>query len=112
MEVFESLGKIEVGDGRTVRFWKDRWINGFTVEEIAPLVTALVPTHRRNSRKVYDALRGNAWVRDLLGNISIEGGIQCISLWEKIEEVERHELQPDNYTWKGAASGKYSAKDT
>jgi hypothetical protein len=112
MEVFESLAKIEVGDGRTVLFWKDRWINGFTAEEIAPLVTALVPTRRRNSRKVYDALRGNAWVRDLLGNISIEGCIQCICLWEKIEEVERHELQPDKYTWKGAPSGKYSAKDT
>jgi hypothetical protein len=27
-------------------------------------------------------------------------------------DVERNELHPDKYTWKGAASGKYSAKDT
>jgi hypothetical protein len=39
LEVFESLAKIEVGNGRTVLFWKDRWINGFTAEEIATLVT-------------------------------------------------------------------------
>jgi hypothetical protein len=42
-EVFQSLAKIEVGDGRKVLFWSDRWINGFTAEEIAPAITALVP---------------------------------------------------------------------
>jgi hypothetical protein len=112
MEVFESLAKIEVGDGRTVLFWKDRWINGFTVEEIAPLVIALAPTRRKNSRKVFDTLRGHAWVGDLMGNITIKGCIQCICLWEKIEGVERNEQQADKYTWKGAASGKFSARDT
>jgi hypothetical protein len=112
MEVFESLVKIEVGDGRSVLFWKDRWINGFTAGELAPLVAALVPTCRKNSRRVSDTLRGNAWIRDLSGNITVEGCIQCVRLWEKIEEVERDEQQADRYTWKGAVSGKYSARDT
>jgi hypothetical protein len=32
-EVFQSLAKIEVGDGRKVLFWSDRWINGFTASD-------------------------------------------------------------------------------
>jgi hypothetical protein len=45
--VFQSLARIEVGDGKKVLFWEDRWINGFTAEEIAPDLTALVPKRRK-----------------------------------------------------------------
>jgi hypothetical protein len=64
-EVFQSLAKIEVGDGKKVLFWSDRWINGFTAE-IAPAITALVPTRRRNSRTVFPATLDNA-VADVAG---------------------------------------------
>jgi hypothetical protein len=80
MEDFKSLAKIKVGDGKSVLFWKDRWINGFTTGDLAPLVTALVPTRCKNSRRVFDALRGNAWISDLSGNITVEGCIQCVRL--------------------------------
>lgn len=29
-----------LGDGKKVLFWRDRWINGYMVEEIAPHHTA------------------------------------------------------------------------
>jgi hypothetical protein len=111
-QVFESLAKIEVGDGTSVLFWKDRWINGFTASEIAPLIADLVPTRRKNKRKVSEGLLENAWVQDLAGEISIEGCIQCIRLWEEIEKVNRNDAIPDKYVWKGAKLGVYSAKDT
>jgi hypothetical protein len=71
-----------------------------------------VPTRRKNNRRVSDALRGNTWIGDLSGNITVEGCIQCVRLWEKIEEVERDDHQADRYTWKGSTSGRYSARDT
>jgi hypothetical protein len=69
------------------------------------LITDLVPTRRKNKRR-------NSWVQDLAGEISIEGCIQCIRLWEEIEKVNRNEAIPNKYVWKGAKSGVYSAKDT
>jgi hypothetical protein len=110
--VFQALAKIEVGDGSTVLFWRDRWINGFTASEIAPLVVEMVATRRKNARKVSDALHLNAWIHDLAGDMSVEGCIQCVRLWEAIERVDQDELMPDRYRWSGASSGLYSAKDT
>jgi hypothetical protein len=60
MVVFQSLARINVGNGSSVMFWTDRWIDGYTAEELAPEVTALVSTRRKNVRKVAEALRGNA----------------------------------------------------
>jgi hypothetical protein len=93
-------------------FWSNRWIDGYTAEELAPEVTALVATRRKNSRKVAEALRGNAWIGDISGQLSIEGCVQCLHLWEKIERVQRREQEADKFIWKGAASGTYNAKDT
>jgi hypothetical protein len=105
-----SLAKIEVGDGKKVLFWSDRWINGFTAE-IAPAITALVPTRRRNSRTVFPATLDNA-VADVAGTLTVENCIQCVKLWEQIHRVQRNVQEPDKFIWNGAASGQYSAKDT
>jgi hypothetical protein len=59
----------------------DRWINGRTASEINPAVAAMVPTSRRNSRRVVDAIFENTWVSDITGNLSQEGCLQCVSLW-------------------------------
>jgi hypothetical protein len=111
-EVFQSLVQIHVGDERKVRFWKDRWINGKTAEEVAPEVTALVSTRKKNCRLLAQALPGKNWIKDVVGEMTVEGCIQCIRLWEEIEMVPRSEDEPDRFTWKGTASVAYSTKET
>jgi hypothetical protein len=95
--VFQTLAKIVVGDGKSVLFWRDRWINGFTAAEIALLIPEMVTTRRKNARKVADALPNNAWIKDLTGLMTVEGCIQCVRLWEAIERVERIEGVPDRF---------------
>ena len=46
--MFDSLVKIEVGEGSKVLFWRDRWIHGFAAQDIAPLIHAMVATRTRN----------------------------------------------------------------
>jgi hypothetical protein len=70
----------------------------------------MVTTRRKNKRKLSDGLLGNAWVQDMAGEISIEGCIQCLRLWEEIEKVNRNDAVLDKYVWKGAKPGVYSAK--
>jgi hypothetical protein len=54
--VFDCLVHIEVGRGEKVLFWRDRWIHGHSVQDIAPLILELVDTRYINSRTVQWAL--------------------------------------------------------
>jgi hypothetical protein len=82
------------------------------VDEIAPEVAALVPTRRKNVRKVSDALVEDSWLSDVSGELSIEGWMQCTLLWEQLGRVPRDDSRPDQITWKGSASRRYSARET
>lgn len=50
---FSSLVQWNVGDGKHVLFWQDRWLNGSTVAELAPLVREKVLTQVVNKRTVF-----------------------------------------------------------
>jgi hypothetical protein len=110
--VFQSLAIFKVGNGEKIFFWKDRWINGRSVEDIAPEVAALVTTRRKNARKIAGALPNNTWFTDIQGELSLEGWVECIMLSEEIERVEVDPSVPDVIAWKGSSSGVYSAKAT
>jgi hypothetical protein len=112
VQVFQSLVTIMIGDGKRVLFWKDNWIGGRSAEQIAPAVTCLVPTRRKNSRLVTDALVQNRWMSDLVGNLSNMSYEQCVRLWVEISCITRNEDEPDVFGWKGTKLGVYSAKDT
>jgi hypothetical protein len=112
MAVFQSFNRFTVGDGRRTFFWTDRWINGRSAEQIAPLVFATVPTRRKNSRLVAEALVGNRWLSDVDLELSLEGYMQCIRLWEEIDAVPRNDQDSDKFSWTGSASGEYTSKDT
>jgi hypothetical protein len=111
-DLFSSLAAIEIGSGARVMFWSDRWIWGRTVAEIAPLLITLVPTRVRNRRTVEEACRNNAWILDCQGVWPEGGSVQCVRLWVAISGINLDETRPDNFLWKGAKSGKYSARDT
>jgi hypothetical protein len=32
-----------IGDGATTYFWMDKWINGCSIEELAPIIVGAVP---------------------------------------------------------------------
>jgi hypothetical protein len=101
-----------IGDGKSILFWRDRWINGFMAQEIAPAATAVVTTRRKNHRKVDVALEGNHWLWDVAEGMTPEVRLQCVRLWEAISAVERNPTEPDRFRWAGTASGQYNTKDT
>ncbi|KAM0857624.1 hypothetical protein ACQ4PT_048352 [Festuca glaucescens] len=87
LEVFNSLAMIEVGEGSRVLFWRDRWIKGRTVVEIAPGVHMLVPTRRKNLRRVREAMQDNQWVLDISGQMDMNTAAQCVKLWIEITNL-------------------------
>lgn len=50
--VFDSLVSITVREGNKVYFWRDWWIHGVSVEDIAPLIYARVDTDTENHKTI------------------------------------------------------------
>ena len=73
VQVFGSLVKWRVGAGDKTLFWKDRWIHGATIAEVAPLVATSVRTQVANRRLVREALDMHSWMNDVVGDLCTEG---------------------------------------
>ena len=54
-----------LGDGRQLRFWTDRWLEGQSVEQLAPNLLPFVRVADR-SLTIAQALANQRWVRALL----------------------------------------------
>uniref|UniRef100_A0A8R7RED1 Reverse transcriptase zinc-binding domain-containing protein n=1 Tax=Triticum urartu TaxID=4572 RepID=A0A8R7RED1_TRIUA len=110
--VFDSMVKIEVGEGTKVLFWRDRWIHGFAVTDIAPMIHALVDTRTRIKRMVSEGLENGRWLHDINGELNFVGHLQLVHLNLAINTVQRDPSNPDCFSWPADPSGLYSAKST
>lgn len=54
--LFQIALESNVGNGNSTLFWKDKWIMGCSIVDLAPLVVAEVPARIRNKRMVAEAL--------------------------------------------------------
>ena len=100
----------EVGDGTNTLFWKDRWLDGHSIQELAPRVFALVSNRRANKRTVREALTNEKWLEDIQGAILVEGLLEFLEVWDLISLVELQVGTPDKHIWRLSNSGEYSAK--
>lgn len=76
-----------LGDGNNTLFWGDRWILGQRIEDLAPLISTMIPKRIANKRTVAEALADMRWVRDIHGIASVDVIIEFLSLWDIISEV-------------------------
>lgn len=76
-----------VGNGTNIRFWKDKWLFGSSVGDLAPAVLDVVPAKFIKSRTVSEALHNNSWVSDIKGALSMFGLIEFCRLWDAMQEV-------------------------
>jgi hypothetical protein len=98
----------KLGDGANTLFWKDRWLDGKCIKDIAPAVFDLVPPRLANRQLVKDALPNFQWISDVNGAISVRVIAEFLELCEVLDAVE---LQPgirDRHLWKFSASGEYT----
>lgn len=98
--LFSVALETHVGNGHATLFWKDRWLLGATVVELAPEVMAAVPNKWRNKRSVAEALQDNRWFSDIKGGLSMIGLFEFFQLWDVLlecplsHEEDRAQLAP------------------
>jgi hypothetical protein len=107
-EMFLSCKKCELGNGRRLNFWKDRWPEGRSIEQLAPNLMQFVRTEAKKL-KVASALHDNLWVAEIWGSLSIPTIAEFLDISELISTLNLQEVEV-NITWKLSASGVYYAK--
>jgi hypothetical protein len=112
VECFLSLAiNTKVGDGSNTLFWKDRWLDGKNIQDLAPRLYDLVPKRRINKRTVKEALTEDMWLEDIQGEIPLEPLLDFLELWDVLEEVQlQQEGTPDKHLWRFSSTGTYTAK--
>uniref|UniRef100_A0A453NMC5 Reverse transcriptase domain-containing protein n=1 Tax=Aegilops tauschii subsp. strangulata TaxID=200361 RepID=A0A453NMC5_AEGTS len=101
--LFFASTTMVLGDGRTTLFWDDRWINGQSVREIAPMLYQCIPKRRRKTRTVAEGLGGNTWARDIQGTLRIHEIGQYLMLWQALQHRPLSD-EPDRLLWRWTAS--------
>jgi len=72
-----------VGSGESTLFWTDNWIDGKSIQALAPALFGAVSGRRRRVL-VRDALPGHAWVRHISGAFTVQVLAEFFQIWHKL----------------------------
>ena len=100
----------EVGDGTPTLFWKDRWLHGKCIKDLAPSLFAILPNRRANKHTDFEALTDQAWITDIQGATSVHAILEYLELWDILSDVVLQPDVKDTHIWRSSASGKYTTK--
>jgi hypothetical protein len=98
-----------VRNGEEILFWKDRWLDGRTLIELAPNLIKTVPK-RTVKRTGAQALQNRRWVHGIKGALTVEVLIDYLLIWDMVDGVILRQDVPDHYKWKLTQHGTYSSK--
>lgn len=98
----------KVGNGENTKFWTDRWLNGCSIEVLAPRLFASVPKRRANRRTVKEALSNNKWLEDIQGHYSVAVLSEYLDVWDLVQEVVLQPDVEDVHKWCFEAPGQFT----
>ena len=61
-----------MGNGEKILFWKDRWLDGHTIAEVAPNLVKSVHKQTAKRRTVARALLNQKLVEDIKGDLTVK----------------------------------------
>lgn len=71
--IFNAAARVVVGNGKMSFFWTDNWLQGRTIEEIAPDIYQLINPITKARRTVAEAVVDGTWIDDIKKQIDIRG---------------------------------------
>jgi hypothetical protein len=99
-----------VGNGENTKFWTDKWLNGYSIEVMAPHLFACVPKRRANKRTVQEAMTNNRWLEDIQSHYPVAVLSEFLDIWDLVQDVVLQLDIEDVHKWRFEASGKFSTK--
>jgi hypothetical protein len=89
---------------------KIKWINGKTIEDIAPEVFLAINPEIKARRIVSQDLNAGKWIEDIKRPISINNFLQVLNIWEACSIIHLNPKEYDKWTWLWEADGVFSTK--
>ncbi|GJN00644.1 hypothetical protein PR202_ga17840 [Eleusine coracana subsp. coracana] len=108
-QFFSIFVHVQIGDGSKALFWRDHWLDGKSLQQLAPEVFRAVPTKIRNTRTVQDALHNQTWITDIKGSRTVPLIREFLQLLDRIDPVQTSPGTQDNFIWRWSSSGKYTS---
>jgi len=106
--VFKAATVSIVGSGESTFFWTDNWIDGTSIQSMAPALYQAVAARRRGAL-VCDALPGNAWVRHITGAHTVQVINEFMFVWQQVRHFQPLQGTPDVFRWRLTPDGAYSS---
>jgi hypothetical protein len=97
-----------IGAGASTLFWTDRWMQGKSIAELAPELTAAVPRRFLKQQTVQEALNSGNWASDVRNDLSDRGFLQLICIWISVQEFQLAPGVADQHIWTPSPSGSFS----
>jgi hypothetical protein len=107
---FKSSIRCIVGDGRSTLFWLDPWVDGKSIADFAPHLFAVAHPRCRNRRTVAAVLDQNAWMRDIVGALTVPVLLQYMEVRERMEAMVLNHSTLDATILRWCGSGLYSVR--
>jgi hypothetical protein len=107
--MFQASVSVQVQSGAAPLFWKDRWLQGDSMEHLYPDLVACVPGRIKKSHTVAEALQNLRWVRDISDSLSATVLVQYLNAWSRLQQVQLNLDVQDKFLWKWTANQSYSA---
>jgi hypothetical protein len=89
MALFQASMDITIGTGVGVLFWEDAWIGGLMADSIVPSLLKMIRSAVRRKLTVAEGLLGNAWVRRITGELTVDATVSYLQMWSAIQDVPR-----------------------
>lgn len=71
-----------IGNGRATLFWKDKWLEGKNIQQVAPAIFSVIPKCKINRCTVMEALTNGKWVEDIRAAFSARGEVPFEAVME------------------------------
>jgi hypothetical protein len=84
---FKTSTRWQVGDGFTILFWSDNWLDGLDIRDIAPDLAAAVSRRALKSQHLALALTNHDWITDITGALSVLVLVQYLELRQQLDGV-------------------------
>jgi hypothetical protein len=106
--MFDVSTTVAVGSGSKTLFWKDRWLDGISIANRAPLLIQVVTKKVSRTRLVSEAMAEDRWIADISGSFSILALMQYVNLWIRLQSVYLDSQSEDKFIWKWTGNQQYS----
>jgi len=100
--MFQASVYLELGDGATALFWSDRWLQGVSLQELAPCLCRAVPSRVRALRTVAQALSNWQWIKDITRALTVQVLVEYLQTWDRMQLIQLS-ANPDRVCWKWTA---------